>query len=200
MKLYYAPGSCSLAPRIALQEAGLPYEAVRVDLKALTLADGTDFKTINPLGYVPLLVLDDGQWLLENAAILQYIADLVPEKQLAPANGSFARYKLQERVNFIATEAHKRFGPLFHGASDELQAEARTQLRALFGWLDSDLGDKDYQFGSTFTVADGYLFTVLRWTAIVKVDLTGFDRLIAFKARVAARPAVQQAVADDKKQ
>lgn len=200
MKLYYAPGSCSLAPRIALQEAGLPYEAVRVDLKALTLADGTDFKTINPLGYVPLLVLDDGQWLLENAAILQYIADLVPEKQLAPANGSFARYKLQERVNFIATEAHKRFGPLFHGASDEIQAEARTQLRALFGWLDSDLGDKDYQFGSTFTVADGYLFTVLRWTAIVKVDLTGFDRLIAFKARVAARPAVQQAVADDKKQ
>ncbi|GHT90446.1 glutathione S-transferase [Betaproteobacteria bacterium] len=197
MKLYYAPGACSLAPRIALQEAGLPYEAAQVDLRALTLADGTDFKTINPLGYVPLLELDDGRCLLENAAILQYIADLAPDKQLAPANGSFARYKLQERLNFIATEVHKRFGALFHGASEDLQTEARTQLRALFAWLDGELKNQDYQFGATFTVADGYLFTVLRWASLVKVDLGGLDRLMAFKSRVAARPAVRQAVADD---
>ncbi|MDR1890450.1 MAG: glutathione transferase GstA [Zoogloeaceae bacterium] len=200
MKLYYAPGACSLAPRIALQEAGLPYDAVRVDLHAGTLADGTDFKRINPLGYVPLLELDDGQRLLENAAILQYIADLAPDKKLAPSNGSFARYQLQERLNFIATELHKRFGPLFYDAPEAIQTETRAQLSALFGWLDNELGDKDYQFGATFTVADAYLFTVLRWTSLVKLDLTGFDRLSAFKARVAARPAVRQAVADDKKQ
>ncbi|MDR3054014.1 MAG: glutathione transferase GstA [Zoogloeaceae bacterium] len=200
MKLYYAPGACSLAPRIALQEAGLPYEAVRVDLRANTLADGTDFKTINPLGYVPLLELDHGERLLENAAILQYIADLAPAKNLAPANGSFARYKLQERLNFIATELHKRFGPLFCGASDEIQAEIRAQLRALFVWLDSEIGDNDYQFGANFTVADAYLFTVLGWTSLVKVNLDGLTHLAAFKENVAARPATQQAMADDKRQ
>jgi glutathione S-transferase len=200
IKLYYAPGSCSLAPRIALREAGLSHEALRVDLRAGTLADGTDFRTINPLGYVPLLALDEGRQLLENPAILQYIADLVPERKLAPPNGSFARYKLQERLNFIATELHKRFGPFFYGAPEEILTATRAQLSQLLGWLNGEMGDKDYQFGADFTVADGYLYTVLRWTSYAKLDLDGFTRLAAFQTRVAARSAVKQALADDKAQ
>ncbi|MDR1351273.1 MAG: glutathione transferase GstA [Zoogloeaceae bacterium] len=195
MKLYYCPGACSFAAQIALQEAGLIYTAERVDLRSGTLADGTDFRTVNPLGYVPMLALADGRWLLEDAVILLYIADLVPEKQLAPAHGDFARYKLQERLNFIATELHKRFMPFFTDAPEELQAANRTRLASLFAWLDGQLAGKDYQFGATFSVADAYLYTILSWTPYARISLDGLNRLLAFQTRVAARPAVQKALA-----
>ncbi|MDR0672609.1 MAG: glutathione S-transferase N-terminal domain-containing protein [Zoogloeaceae bacterium] len=195
MKLYYCPGACSFAAQIALQEAGLPYEAERVDLNSGKLADGTDFRSINPLGYVPLLALGDGNFLLEDSAILLYVADLVPSLRLAPANGEFARYKLLERLNFIATELHKRFTPFFSNAPEAVQAANRAQLAALLAWLDGQLVDRDYQFGATFGVADAYLHAILNWTPYAHIPLDGLDRLLAFQKRVAARPAVQKALA-----
>jgi glutathione S-transferase len=197
MKLYYCPGACSFAAQIALQEAKLPYTAVRVDLRNGKLADGTDFGALNPLGYVPMLTLDDGRWLLEDAVILLYIADQVPSSQLAPpADGnSFARYKLLERLNFIATELHKNFAPFFTGAPETVQTAARAILAARLAWLEQQLLDKDYQFGKTFTVADAYLHAILRWTPHARVDLHNLTRLSAFQARVAARPATLKALA-----
>jgi glutathione S-transferase len=172
---------------------------VRVDLRNGTLADGTNFRSINPLGYVPMLMFDDGRWLLENSAILLYIADLVPARQLALANSNpFLRYKLLERLNFIATELHKRFLPLFAEAPEAIQTETRTQLAALFAWLDQQLLDNDYQFGAAFTVADVYLYVILSWTSHTRVGLDDFDHLRAFQARVADRPATQRALALEK--
>jgi glutathione S-transferase len=196
MKLYYCPGACSFAAQIALQEAELPYVAERVDLQSGKLADGTDFRSINPLGYVPLLALDNKRWLLEDAVILLYIADLVPEKRLVPAHGDFARYKLQERLNFIATELHKGFTPFFTNAPEEIQTASRTRLSALFSWLDKELADgRDYQMGATFTIADAYLHTILGWTPYARIPLDGCKRLLALQARIAKRPAVQKALA-----
>jgi glutathione S-transferase len=195
MKLYYAPGACSFAPQIALQEAGLAYEAARVDLHTGKLANGADFRSINPLGYVPMLELDDGQRLLENPAILLYIADLVPAKKLAPPQGDFERYRLLERLNFIATELHKSFGPFFHNAAEDVQAATRARLSDFFVWLDQKLAGRDYQLGATFTVADAYLYAILSWTPHAGINLDGLARLTAFQKRVAARPAVQKALA-----
>ncbi|MDR0736675.1 MAG: glutathione transferase GstA [Zoogloeaceae bacterium] len=195
MKLYYCPGACSFAAQIALQEAGLPYTAERVDLQNGKLADGTDFRSINPLGYVPLLALDDGNFLLEDAVILLYVADLVPALRLAPAHGDFARYKLLERLNFIATELHKSFTPFFSNAPEEIQSASRTRLVALFVWLNDQLAGKDYQLGATFGVADAYLYTILNWTPYARIPLDGLEHLLAFQTRVAARPAVQKALA-----
>jgi glutathione S-transferase len=186
MKLYYSPGACSLSPHIALHEAGLAYEGIPTPTKTHKTPDGTDFYTINPLGYVPFLVLDDGRALHEGPAIVQYIADLVPEKQLAPANGSYERYKLQEWLTFIGTELHKSFSPLFNPAiPEEVKAGFRERLLSRLTWVDGQLADKDYLMGSTFSVADGYLFTV---------DIAGLANLAAYRARVGARPAVQAAM------
>ncbi|MBT9507408.1 glutathione transferase GstA [Rhodoferax sp.] len=195
MKLYYSPGACSLSPHIALKESGLAFEAIAAPTKTHQLPDGTDYYTINPLGYVPLLVLDDGRQLREGPAIVQYIADQVPAKQLAPANGTFERSKLQEWLNFLGTELHKGFSPLFTaGMPDEAKALVKTRLISRLKWLDGELANKSYLMGDTFTVADGYLFTVANWTKHVGIDISGLPNLSAFMARVGARPAVQDAM------
>ena len=195
MKLYYSAGACSLAPHIALQEAGLAFEAIAAPTKTHKLTDGTDYYTINPLGYVPLLVLNDGRQLRESPAILQYIADQVPAKQLAPANGTFERYKLQEWLNFIGTELHKGFAPLFTpGMPEEAKTIAKTRLSSRLQWVDGELAKSPYLMGDTFTVADGYLFTVAGWSKYVGVDISGLANLGAYMARVGARPAVQSAL------
>ena len=194
MKLYYAPGACSLSPHIALHEAGLVFEAIAVSTKTHKLADGTDFYTINPLGYVPVLELDDGERLREGPAIVQYIADQVPDKHLAPANATLGRYRLQEWLTFIGTELHKGHGPLFNPATPEdYKPQVRQTLLARFAWVNAQLAGKDYLLG-TFSVADAYLYTVLRWGQFVGVDTTALENLVAFQQRMQARPDVQAAL------
>jgi glutathione S-transferase len=195
MKLYYSPGACSLSPHIVLHEAGLAFTAEMASTKTHQLKDGTDYYSINPLGYVPLLVLNDGTQLSEGPAIVQYIADQVPDKQLAPANGSMARYQLQSLLNFISTELHKGFSPLFNPATPaDYKPAVIEKLLSRMAWIDGQLDGKPYLMGDTFTVADAYLFTVTGWGAYVKVDLSGFANINAHRARVAARPAVQAAL------
>jgi len=195
MKLYYSPGACSLSPHIVLHEAGLAFTAEMASTKTHQLKDGTDYYSINPLGYVPLLVLNDGTQLSEGPAIVQYIADQAPDKQLAPANGSMARYQLQSLLNFISTELHKSFSPLFNPATPADYKPAVTEkLLSRMAWIDGQLAGKPYLMGDTFTVVDAYLFTVTGWGAYVKVDLSGFANISAHRARVAARPAVQAAL------
>ena len=195
MKLYYSPGACSLSPHIALHESGLAFEAVPAPTKTHQLPDGTDYYTINPLGYVPLLELDNGERLREGPAIVQYIADQVPEKNLAPANGTLPRYRLQEWLTFIGTEVHKGFSPLFNPATpEEVKVSTKDKLGQRLKWVDSQLADRQYLMGDTFSVADGYLFTVTNWAPKVGVDITGLANLAAYRARVGARPAVQAAM------
>lgn len=195
MKLYYSAGACSLATHIAMKETGLAFEAVSAPTKTHRLEDGTDYYSINPLGYVPLLVLDDGRQLHEVAVILQYLADLVPERQLAPAHGTFERYKLQEWLNFIATELHKGFSPLFTpNLPDEAKEPAKARLNARLQWVDGELSSKNYLMGDVFTVADAYLFVVQSWGKFVGIDVSALVNLSAFATRVAARPAVQAAL------
>ncbi len=195
MKLFYSPGACSLSPHIALREAGLAFQAVKAPTKTHQLDDGTDYYTINPLGYVPLLELDDGTRLTEGPAIVQYIADQAPLKNLAPANGTLARYRLQSLLNFIGTELHKGYSPLFNPATpDAYKAIARDKLVSRYQWVDDQLAGKDYLTGEHFSVADGYLFTVTNWASKVGVDLSAYANVAAFMARVAARPAVQEAL------
>lgn len=195
MKLYYSPGACSLSPHIALREAGLPFELVKKDLHSQTLADGSDFRAINPKGYVPALVLDDGQVLTEGPAIVQYIADRVPESRLAPPAGTMERVRLQEWLNYITSEIHKTFSPLFNKqASEDWKAAARALLDRRIGFAAQALEGRDYLLGNTFTVADGYLFTTLNWAHWVKIDLSRWPVLADYMKRVAARPAVQAAL------
>lgn len=195
MKLYYSPGACSLSPHIALQEAGLAYTPVLASTKSHKLQDGTDFYTINALGYVPVLELDNGERLREGPAIVQYIADQVPDKQLAPANGTLARYRLQEWLTFIGTELHKGFSPLFNPATpEEYKPMVRERLQQRLQWVDGQLAGKQYLMGDQFTVADGYLFTVTNWTQPTKLDISGLANLAAYRERVGARPAVQAAM------
>lgn len=195
MKLYYSPGVCSLSPHIALVEAGLPFETVLASTKTHKLQDGTDYYGINPKGYVPLLELDNGERLTEGPAIVQYIADLVPDRKLAPANGTMARYRLQEWLNFISTELHKGFTPLFTPDTPEATREAaKTKLAGRFKYVNDQLAGKPYLMGEDFTVADGYLFTVTNWSKLAGPDVSALPNLGAFMARVAARPAVQAAM------
>ena len=195
MKLYYSPGACSLSPHIALHEAGLAHTPVLASTKSHKLQDGTDYYGINPLGYVPLLELDNGERLREGPAIVQYIADQVPDKQLAPANGTLARYRLQEWLTFIGTELHKGFSPLFNPATPEdYKPMVRERLLQRLQWVDSQLAGKQYLMGDQFTVADGYLFTVPNWTQPTKLDISGLANLAAYRERVGARPAVQAAM------
>jgi glutathione S-transferase len=195
MKLYFSPGTCSLSPHIALCEANMAVDLVRVNIKTHHLSDGSDYFTINPKGAVPVLELDDGQRLTEGPAIVQYIADQAPQTGLAPANGTWARYRLQEWLNFITSELHKGFSPLFNPKSpEETKTQARDKLNERLQWVDAQLQGKPYLMGETFTVADGYLFTVAGWGKLVGVDLTPLTQLSAFMARVAARPAVQAAL------
>ena len=195
MKLYYSPGACSMSPHIVLKESGLAFEALAASTKTHKLADGTDYYTINPLGYVPLLELDDGTRLREGAAIVQYIADQVPAKNLAPPNGSLARYQLQSWLSFISTELHKNFGPLFSPAtSDDATAASKEKISGRLKWVEGELAGKSFLVGDSFTGADAYLFTVTNWAAYAGLDLSPFPNLVAYQARIAARPAVIEAM------
>jgi len=195
MKLYYSSGACSMAPHIALHESGLKFEHVLAPTKTHQLEDGTDYYTINPLGYVPLLELDDGTRLAECQAILQYIADQVPAKKLAPANGTLDRYKLQSWLTFIGMELHRGFTPLFNAATPaEYKTIVIDKLMSRLKWVDGQLAGKQFLMGDTFTVADAYLFTVTNWAPRVGVDISGFSNIAAFRERVAARPSVQAAM------
>jgi glutathione S-transferase len=195
MKLYFSPGACSLSPHIALREAGLTFDTMKVDLATKQVADGTDFKAINPKGYVPVLQLDDGSVLTEGPAIVQYIADQAPVSKLAPAAGTLERYRLMEWLNYITSEMHKSFSPLFNPqASDELKTLVRDALAQRFDYLSTQLQGKPYLMGETFTVADGYLFTVLGWTVPTQIDLSKWPVLTAYVDRIAARPAVRAAM------
>ena len=195
MKLYYSAGTCALSPHIALEEAGLPYEAISAPVRTKVLPDGSDYRQVNPLGYVPYLVLDDGTGLREGPAIVQYIADQVPGKNLAPANGTIARYQLQSWLNFVATEVHKSFSPLFMpGTPEETKQASKDRLISRLTWVDGELAGKPYLMGDDFTVADCYLFTVTNWAKPVGLDISGLKNLAAYRERIAARPAVQAAM------
>jgi glutathione S-transferase len=195
MKLYYSPGACSLSPHIALHEAGLAHELVKVDLRAKTTENGDDFAKINPKGQVPALMLDSGEMVTEGPVIVQVIADKAPGKHLAPANGTDERYKMQEWLNFTTSELHKNFSPLFNPTlSDEVKKFFSDRIMGKFKYADSQLAGRDYLMGKQFTVADGYLFVMLAWADRMKMDLSGLTHLMAFKDRVAARPNVQAAL------
>ena|ERR1043165_4479331 len=194
MKLYYSPGACSQAPHIALREAGLEFELAKVDLATKRLDTGEDYLAVNAKGAVPALALDDGEILTENAVVLQYIADRAPDARLIPPYGTMPRYRLLEWLNFIATELHKGFAPLFHPPGPEAAAAARDALAARFDYVAARLGDGPFLTGADFTIADAYLFVVLRWARIFHIDLVRWPPLAAFVARVGERPAVQAAL------
>lgn len=196
MKLYYSPGACSLSPHITLLEAGLPYDLVKVDLRAKKLENGDDFLQVNPKGQVPALALDTGEMVTEGPIIIQMIADKVADKKLAPARDSNERYKLLEWLNYITTELHKNLGPMFSPVlADDAKAFFKDRAMGKFKYVDSQLAGREYLMGSQFTVADGYLFTMIMWAQDrLGFDLSGLPNVTAYKARVAARPKVQEAL------
>lgn len=195
MKLYYSPGACSLSPHIVALEAGIPLELKKVDLAAKTLEDGSDYKAVNPKGYVPALEVSPGKVLTEGPAIVQYLADLKPESGLAPKNGTWERYKLQEALNFVTSELHKGMGQLFNPAvTAEWRKAALERLDLRLKALDAMLAKHDYLTGDKFSVADAYLFTVLGWSRILKIDLSPYPHIGAYLARVGARPHVVEAM------
>lgn len=195
MKLYYSPSACSLSPHIVANELGLAIELVKVDVVAKRTEHGEDFLAINPKGLVPVLQLDDGTVLTEGPAVVQYLADLKPDAQLAPASGSMARYRLQEMLGYINSELHQGYMPLFNPAcSDEVRSARMAHLHKHYRLLEATLGRTPFLLGDRFTVTDAYLFVVTRWAEFVKLDLSAFPRLLAFQARIAARPAVQAAM------
>jgi glutathione S-transferase len=195
MKLYYSPGACSLSPHIVLNEAGLPFEKIKADTKTKVLPDGSDYRAVNPLGYVPLLELDDGTRITEGPAIVQYIADQVPAKKLAPPNGTMERTRLQTWLNFVSTELHKGFSPLFNPSMpEEAKKIFRERLGTRFAYLDKHLASNDHLMGKDFSVADAYAFVVSNWAKPTGVELEPYANVAAWRSRVAARPAVQAAL------
>jgi glutathione S-transferase len=197
MKLYFSPGACSLSPHIVLLEAGLAHTTERVDLREKRTASGEDFRAINPKGYVPALALDDGSVITEGPAIVQYLADLAPASALLPAVGDVERYKVIGWLNYISAELHKNFSPLFNPAStQDLTTHARKMLALRLAYVAEHLQQGEF-LGTQFSVADAYLFTVLGWADIVKVSLDEWPVLQAYRGRIAARPAVQQAMRDE---
>jgi glutathione S-transferase len=195
MKLYYSPGACSLSPHIVLREAGLSFDLVKMDNVKKLLPDGSDYLQINPKGYVPALQMQNGEVLTEGPAIVQYLADLNADSKLAPKAGTIERYRLQEWLNFITSEVHKSFSPLFNkAASADWKAGAIEGIAKRFDYLSTQLQGKQYLMGNQFTVADAYLFTVLGWTKYVNIELGKWPTLVEYHARVAARPKVQEAL------
>ena len=194
--LYYTPGACSLSPHIALREAGLPFTLEKVDLRAKKLASGSDFTAVNPKGYVPALRLPDGQLLTEGAVMVQYIADHAPDKQLAPAAGTMERYRLQEWLNFIATELHKGTSPLYNTlATQDFKDSLKQRLALRWAHLVSGVAKKQFLVGDRFTVADGYAFYVMRsWQHSIKEDLARWPELVDYYQRLAARPSIAAAL------
>jgi len=198
MKLYYSPGACSLAPHIVLKEAGLTGQAIKTSTKTHQLEDGSDYYAINPLGYVPFLVTDSGETLRETAVLVQYLADLAPQKQLIPEHGSMARYQVQIWLNFISTELHQGLGPLFRPTTPEdYKPTVRARVLERLQWVDSQLADKSFLLGEQFSVADVYLFVVSGWTSHVGVDISALKNLSAYRERIMARPAVQAAMKEE---
>jgi glutathione S-transferase len=195
MKLYFAPGACSLSPHIVLEEAGITAETEQVNNQEKKTKSGKDYWTINPKGQVPALQLDSGEMLTEGPVIVQYLADQKPASGLVPPAGSIERYRVQEWLNFIASELHKSFGPIFRPTTpDAYKAISKENLGKRFDWIDKQLGGRSYLMGDKFTVADAYLFTVLRWTSRIEIDLAKWPNLKAYVERVAARPKVQAAM------
>jgi glutathione S-transferase len=195
MKLYYFAGACSLASNIALREAGLKFDLVKVDRRTRKAADGLDFNEVNPKGYVPALTLDNGEVLTENIAVLQYIADRNPAAKLAPPAGTMERYRLMEWLAFISTEIHKSFSPLFRDdAHDEVKQYARKVLGGRLDYLNRAIGSRSFLMGDTFTVADGYLFTVLGWGRYVNIELGQWPQLQRHAERVGSRSQVVEAL------
>jgi glutathione S-transferase len=195
MDLYFSPGACSLASHITLLEAGLPFNLKRADTKTKKLEDGSDYYAINSKGAVPALKLDNGQVLTEGVAIMQFLADQKPDSGLVPKNGTFERYRVQEWLNYVTSEVHKSFSPLWNPTADPAVKEyASANLFKKFDWLDSQLKGKKYLTGDTFTVADAYLFTIVNWTNFLGIDLGKWPALKEYQARVAARPKVQEAM------
>lgn len=197
MKLYYAPGACSLSPHIVLRELGQEFELERVDIRNKLTETGADFRAVNPKGQVPALKLADGEVLTEGAAIVQHLADAGKARELAPEAGTVARARLNEHLNYISAELHKSFSPLFNpAASDEVKGTAKTNVATRFDYLEKVFGDgRDYLLGKSFSVADAYLFAVASWSGATGIDLARWPRLAAFIERVRARPAVQAALA-----
>jgi glutathione S-transferase len=195
MKLYFAPGACSLSPHIVARELGLPIEIKKVNNKEKTIEGGGDYWKINGRGYVPALELDNGEILTEGPAIVQYLADQKPESGLAPKAGTLERYRLQEWLNFLTSEVHKQFTPLFKpNTPEDYKPIAKQNIANRFDWLDKQLAGKDYLMGKTFTVADAYLFVLLNWTKVQQIDLSKWPNLAALQKRVAARPKVKEAM------
>lgn len=195
MKLFYAPGACSVSPHIALCEAGIPHQIEKVDLKAKKTESGADYLAINPKGYIPALQLDNGEMIVEGAVIVQYIADQKPESGLAPKAGTMERYRLQEWLTFISSELHKTFSPLFNAAMpDDAKKIFRDRLAMRFAYVDKHLTGKNYLMGSNFSVADGYLYNMVRWARRVELDLSACPNVTAFEARMEARPKVAEAL------
>jgi glutathione S-transferase len=195
MQLYISPGACSLASHITAREAGLPLSLVRADVKTKKLEDGSDYLAINSKGAVPALKLDNGQVLTEGVAIMQYLADQKPESGLAPKNGTLERYRLQEWLNYLTSELHKTFSPLWNPTNEQAVKDyALTNLKKKFDWLNTQLAGKKYLMGDTFTVADAYMYTLLNWSNFLSIDLAPWPALKEFQARVAARPKVQEAL------
>jgi glutathione S-transferase len=194
MKLYYAPGACSLSPHIIALEAGIPLELEKVDLKTHKTERGEDFNAVNSKGYVPALRLDDGSVLTEGPAIVQYLADKKPDAKLAPPNGTVERYRLMAWLTFIGTEIHKSFGPLFQGGSEDEKAKAKDKIAKRFAYVDKELAGRDFLMGSDFGVADAYFFVMLTWAQKMGIDFASLANVAAFFARVSKRPAVQEAL------
>jgi glutathione S-transferase len=195
MKLYYSPGACSLSPHIVSRELGIPVELKKVNTKDKTIEGGGDYSKVNARGYVPALELDNGEILTEGPAIVQYLADQKPEAGLAPKPGTFARYRLQEWLNFLTSEVHKQFSPLFKpNTPEDYKPIAKQNIATRFDWLDKQLGDREHLMGKQFTVADAYLFVLLGWTKPTQIDLAKWPNLAAFHKRVGARPKVQDAL------
>jgi len=195
MKLYYAPGACSLSPHIVSREAGIQLQLQKVNTKDKSMEGGGDFWQVNPRGYVPVLELDNGERLTEGPAIVQYLADQKPESGLAPKAGSFERYRVQEWLNFITSELHKQFSPLFKpNTPEDYKPIAKQNIATRFDWLEKQLAGKDYLMGKNFTVADAYLFVMLNWTKPTQIDLAKWPNLVAYQKRVGGRPKVKEAL------
>ena len=195
MKLYYSPGACSLSPHIVARELGLPITLQKVNTKDKSMEGGGDFWKVNARGYVPVLELDNGERLTEGPAIVQYLADRKPDAGLAPKAGTIERYRLQEWLNFLTSEVHKQFSPLFRpNTPEDYKPIAKQNLASRFDWIEQQLAGKDYLTGKQFTVADAYLFVLLNWTKPTQIDLSKWPNLQAFQKRVAARPKVKEAM------
>lgn len=193
MRLYYMQAACSLAPHIALREAQLPFSLVRFDKKTQLLEGGRSIAEVNDKEYVPVLELDDGERLTEATVILQYLADQKPEANLLPKPGTFERYRAHEWLNFIATEIHKAYWPLFHDGHEVENTKAREKLLRVYGWVEQKLGDRPFAFGDGFSAVDCYLFTCVNWARAGGIDLDRFPKLAAYRKRIRERPSVQAA-------